>query len=141
MAALGTRLLTITVNGVAYTSSVSNATLTPNESDSDFVTFADAAAGGAFDWVLGFTAVQDLAAGSLWREMWDNAGDTVPFVLAPYGNATPAAGQGHIVGSAVITLPAGNAMLGGEANPSTTARFTVEAEWPCTAKPVLDETP
>jgi hypothetical protein len=140
MAALGTRLLTLTIDGTAYTAQVSNVRITSAESDSDFVTFADAAAGGARAYTLAFTAVQDLATGSLWREVWDNAGDTVPFVIAPYGNASPAAGQGHITGSAVITEPDGD-LVGGEANASTTARMVIECEWPCTAKPVLDETP
>ncbi|WP_156409701.1 hypothetical protein [Nocardioides sp. Soil796] len=86
------------------------------------------------------TLVQDLATGSLWREVWDNTGTEVPFTLAPYGNAAPAAGQGHVVGNAVISEPDGD-LLGGEANASTTARFTIDVEWSCTAKPTLDEAP
>lgn len=140
MTALGTRMLTIDIDGTQYEAEVSNVRITSAESDSDFVTFADAAQGGARDYKLAMTLVQDMATGSLWREVWDNVGDTVPFTLAPYGNAAPATGQGHIVGSAVISEPDGD-LIGGEANSSTTSRFTIDVEWSCTAKPTLDETP
>lgn len=138
MTALGTRLLTIEVDAVEYTAQVSNVRITSAESDSDFVTFADAAAGGARDYRLAMTLVQDLATGSLWREVWDNVGSEVPFTLAPYGNAAASTTEPHVAGTAVISEPDGD-LLGGEANSSTTARMTIEVEWACTAKPALVE--
>lgn len=134
MSALGTRLLTLEIDGTDFTAQVSNVRIVSGESDSDFVTFADAAAGGAREYKLAFTAVQDPAAGTLWDEVWTNAGDTVPFTIAPAGGAAPTVGTPHFEGSAVITEPDGD-ILGGEANASTTARFTFECEWVCTAKP------
>lgn len=135
MAALGTRLLQLTIDGTDFTAQVSNVRLVSGESDADFVTFADAAAGGAREYRLEFTAVQDPAAGTLWDEVWSNAGDTVPFVIKPTGSAAASAGEPWFTGSAVISEPDGD-LLGGEANASTTARFTFEASWVCTAKPV-----
>jgi hypothetical protein len=134
MAALGTRLLTLEVDGTARTAEVSNVRITSNPSDSDFTTFADAASGGAREYRLEFTAVQDPATATLWDEVWSNAGDTVPFTIAPEGNATATVGQPHFEGNAVISEPDGD-LLGGEANASTTSRFTFEAAWVLTAKP------
>ena len=135
MAAIGTRLLTITIDSVDYTAQVSNVRITSAESDSDFVTFADAASGGARDYKLAMTMVQDAATGALWREVWDNAGDTVPFVVSPYGG-TAGVDTPTFSGSAVITEPDGD-ILGGDADKSTSARMTIDVEWPITAKPTI----
>lgn len=134
MAALGTRLLTFEVDGNDFTAQVSNVRIVSGESDSDFVTFADAAAGGAREYRLEFTAVQDPETGSLWDEVWSNAGDTVPFTIAPVGGSTPSPANPHFTGSAVISEPDGD-LLGGEANASASARFTIECSWVCIAKP------
>lgn len=134
MAALGTRLLKIEIDGTEYTAQVSVAKITSAESDADFTTFADAAAGGARDYFLEFTAVQDAASGTLWSEVFTSAGDEVPCVLMPYGNATPTVGEPHFEFDAVITEPDGD-FIGGEANKSTSARFTFEGKWPLAAKP------
>jgi hypothetical protein len=136
MAALGTRSLVITIGGTDYTAEVSNARIVSGESDADFVTFANAASGGSREYRLEFTAVQDAASASLWRQVWDNAGDTVAFILKPYGNAAASVGQPHFSGNATITEPDGD-LLGGEANASTSARFTFDASWVCAAKPTL----
>lgn len=134
MAALGTRLLKITVAGTDYTAQCSKAVITSGESDSDFVTFADAAAGGARQYNLEVTAVQDLAASTLWDRIWTAAGTTVACVLMPYGNASPTVAQPHYSFNAVVTEPDGD-FIGGEADKSTTARMTVEFAWPLEAKP------
>lgn len=131
---MGTRLLTIEVDGTDYTAEVSKAVITSAEADSDFVTFADAAAGGAREYRLNFIGVQDAVADSLWDQVWTNAGSTVTCTLAPYGNATPSATQPHYTFDAVITEPDGD-FLGGEADSSTSARFTFECEWVLTGKP------
>jgi hypothetical protein len=136
MAGIGTRSLVITIGGTDYTAEVSNARIVSGESDADFVTFASAATGGSREYRLEFTAVQDAASASLWRQVWDNAGDTVAFLLKPYGNAAASVGQPHFSGNATITEPDGD-LLGGEANASTTARFTFDASWVCDAKPTL----
>lgn len=134
MTALGTRKLTLTVDGTVRTAEVSAVRLVSAEADSDFVTFADADAGGLRAYTLTFTAVQDPAAGSLWDEVWTNAGDDVPFVLAPNGGPV-GANAPTFTGTATITEPDGD-LLGGEANKSNTARMTFECAWQCLAKPV-----
>ncbi|HEY0696449.1 MAG TPA: hypothetical protein VGD43_01395 [Micromonospora sp.] len=134
MAALGTRLLKITVGGTDYTAQVSKAVITSTEADADFVTFADAAAGGAREYKLEFTAVQDLATTTLWDKVWSTPGTSVACVLMPYGNATPSVTQPHYTFNATITEPDGD-FLGGEADASTTARMLFECAWVLAAKP------
>lgn len=135
MAALGTRLLTLSIGGTEYSAQVSDCRITSEESDSDFVTFADAAAGGARDYKLAFTAVQDPATGTLWDKVWTVPGTTVAAIIKPAGGSTtPSPTQPHFTGNVVITEPDGD-LLGGEADASTSARFVIECEWPFTAKP------
>lgn len=134
MAGIGTRKLKIEVDGNAYTDAVSNARYTTGAGDTDFLTFAAADAGGNREYRLQGTAVQDAAVDSLWDYIWSHAGEEVPVTLMPYGNAVPTATQPHFEATAVVTEPDGD-LLGGEANASTTARMTVEINWPLTGKP------
>lgn len=134
MAAIGTRKMKIEIGGTDYTGVISNARITTGEGDSDFVTFADADAGGNRQYNLALTFAQDAADTSLWSKLWDDTGDDVTFTLMPYGNATPSVTEPHFEGTATVTEPDGD-ILGGEANASNTAKMTVEVAWPCTAKP------
>lgn len=134
MAALGTRALVLTIGGTDYTAQVSRTVITSGEADSDFVTFADAAAGGAREYRLEFTAVQDLATTTLWDKVWTTSGTSVAFLLKPYGNATASTTQPHYSGNAIITEPDGD-FIGGEADSSSSARMTFECSWVLTAKP------
>lgn len=135
MAKISGRLLTLEIDGTDYSDQVSKAVVTSGDSDSDFLSFAAARAGGK-DYKLVLTIAQDAAAGSLWREIYDNAGDTVPFTMAPYGNAVVSTAEPHFEGNAVISEPDGD-FIGGEADRSTTAVKTVEVEWACSARPTL----
>lgn len=134
MAAIGTRLLKLSIGANDVTAQVSVAKITTGESDADFVTFADAAAGGARDYKLVFTAVQDAVTGTLWDRVWSSAGTTVAGILMPYGNTTASVTQPHFSFNAIITEPDGD-LLGAEADPSATARAVIECEWALTAKP------
>jgi hypothetical protein len=134
MAALGTRSLVLSIGGTDYTAQVSKAVITSGESDSDFTTFADAAAGGAREYRLEFTAVQDMATSTLWDKVWTSAGTSVAFILKPYGNAAASVSQPHYTGNATITEPDGD-FIGGEADSSTSARMTFEVSWVLDAKP------
>lgn len=135
MAAIGTRSLTISVGGTEYAAQVSNVTISSAEAEADFTTFADAAAGGARDYALNFTAVQDATTGTLWDKVWTAAGTSVACILKPYGNATASPTQPHFSFNATVTEPDGD-LLGGEADKSTTAKFTFECSWPLAEKPV-----
>jgi hypothetical protein len=133
MSALGTRKLKIEIDGNEYTAEVSKSVVTSQKSDSDFTSFAGAASGNRA-YFLNITAVQDAETGSLWREVWDNAGTTVPVTMMPYGNAAPSITEPHYTMNATIEEPEGD-LLGGEADESTTGRFTFEVSWPLDAKP------
>lgn len=134
MAALGTRQLVLTIGGTDYTAQVSKAVIVSAEADSDFTTFADAAAGGAREYRLEFTAVQDPATGTLWDKVFTSAGTSAAFILKPAGGTTASTSQPHFTGNAVITEPDGD-FIGGEADSSDSARFTFECSWVLTAKP------
>jgi hypothetical protein len=134
MAALGTRKLTLLIDSLEVAPAVSKAVITSEETDSDFVSFTDAASGGGRSYKLAITAVQDAASTSLWYKVWNAAGTDVPFTLRPYGNTTPTATEPHFTGTCTIKEPDGD-FIGGEADASVTAKFTVEVEFPLTAKP------
>lgn len=136
MSAVGTRLLTLSVEGSSYTDEVAVAKVTSGAADSDFLTFADAAAGGSRQYNLEVNAAQDLVTGTLWRLIWDSPGTEVDFVIAPYGNAVASPTQPHVAGTAVVSEPDGD-LVGGQADISTTARLAYTAVWKCTAKPTL----
>jgi hypothetical protein len=134
MTALGTRLLQVSVGGTDYTAEVSKVVITSGESDSDFVTFADAAAGGGREYRLEFTAVQDLAADTLWDQVFSTPGEAVAILIKPLGNASPTTAAPHITANAVISEPDGD-FIGGEADSSVTAKMTFECSWVLTGKP------
>lgn len=134
MAALGTRLLTLSIAAGDVTAQISKAEVTSKPADSDFVTFADAAAGGAREYALEFVGAQDLTTGTLWDKVWSAAGTTVAYLMKPYGNSTATAGQPHYSGNLTITEPDGT-LIGGEADASTTARQTFQCRWVLDAKP------
>jgi hypothetical protein len=134
MAGVGTRLLKLEIDGEEVSAQVSRAVITTGEADSDFVTFAQAAAGGARQYNLEMTAVQDPTTDTVWDRVWSAAGSTVPCTLMLYGNETPSVAQPHYEFNAVIAEPDGD-FIGGEADVSTTARMTIEVVWPLESKP------
>lgn len=141
MSGLGTRFLKLTIDGDPVTAEVSKAEVVISDAGSDFTTFADAAGGGAKEWRLEFTAVQDpVTAASVWRKVWENAGDDVDFVLDPVGGGAASPTNPLYSGTVTITLPDGP-ILGGSADPSTTARFTFDCSWVIDGQPAEDVTP
>lgn len=137
MPTLGTRKMVLRVGGTDYTSSVSNVRIVSGEQDTDFVSFADALAGGAREYILALTMKQDTDATSLWYYAWASAGTEVAVEVWPngYNSGTATTTYPKVTGTVTITEPDGD-FLGGEANASTTAVFTTEVEWIFTAKPV-----
>lgn len=135
MAVLGTRSLLLSIGGTEYNMNVSNCTIESGAADSDFTTFADAAAGGARQYTLNFTAVQDPAAGSLWDKVFTSAGSSIAVIVKPAGGTAASATTPWFSGNVTITEPDGT-LLGGDANSSTTARFTFAVSWVFAAKPV-----
>lgn len=137
MAGIGTRLLKVEIDGTERTAEVSVCEIVSQPTESDFTTFADAAAGGARDYFLHIVAVQDPTTASFWNEIWANAGTTVDALVNPFGNAVASATEPHFEGEVTIKEPDG-VLLGGTADASTSARFTVDVLWPYEAKPTKD---
>lgn len=105
------------------------------EADVEFVSFEEARGGGARTYTAQLTMTQDHATGSLWKEIWANAGESLSGIYAPYGNAAPSASQPHYSFTATISEPDG-LLMGGEATTSTRAVASIEVEWELAAKPV-----
>jgi hypothetical protein len=139
MAEWGTRSLVFRANNADFTGTVSKVRIKSAETDADFVSFADAAAGGLRKYKLVLTLKQDNAATALWFFAWASAGQTLPYEVWPNGRpvsgiASPA--QPKFSGSVIVMEPDGD-FIGGDADASPTKYFTADFEWDCTGKPVL----
>ncbi len=142
MPGLGTRRLRLYVGATEYTSAVSDVRITTDKLDSDFMSFADAAAGGARQYTLKLTMKQDTDAAALWYQLWSATGTDVAVTVWPNGQnttnpTTPTTTYPKVTGTVTIKESDGADILGGEANDSTTAVFTTDAEFPFLAKPLL----
>lgn len=135
---VGTRRAVLFVDSVEYTDSISKGVVTSAETDSDFVSFEDAANGGKRDYALALTLKQNTTADSLWDVIWTQTGAELDAELWPNGrpvDGIPTATQPQFEGTVTITDPDGD-FLGGEANPSTSARQVTEVSWMFLEKPV-----
>lgn len=142
MAASGTRSLVFRLGSTPtdFSAAVSQVQCESAESESDFVSFADAAAGGARDYNLVLTLTQDVATTSLWYYIWDQAGTDHPYEVwlnGRPGDGIATATQPSFTGTLSIREPDG-VLFGGEADPSTTAKLLTEVSWPMTAKPTMN---
>lgn len=115
--------LQITFDGAEYNSYLHEVRAEPDDGeDGDFITFANAATGDTSQWFLRGTMYDDYAGDSLWTMAWENSGQTVPFLIKPYGNVAPSEDQPHFGGEVRISRKPG---IGGEAN----AAHETEIEW------------
>jgi hypothetical protein len=138
---IGTRKTVLKVGGTDFTTHVSKCVIVSGDSEDDFISFAEALAGGARDYKLQLTIRQDTADDSLWYYAWDNAGDDVAVEFWPNGDGvTEGATTPKVTGTVTIVEPDGD-FVGGEANRSNIATQVVEVEWAFTAKPTIDITP
>lgn len=127
-------LLELGTPAVNHKCDITASTITNEEKDADVTTFCDVESGDDRDYFLNFTAVQSTDPDSLWRHIWDHAGDEeVPYTYAPHGNEVPTAAQPHFTGTLTIGPPP---EIGGEAGKQNT--FTFEAQWKLDGKPTLD---
>lgn len=125
--------LGLTVGGVDYWSDVSKYELTPDEK-TDAVTFGDAAS-GVTPWKLKGSAIQSTAADSFWKKVWDNAGKTLQFALAPHGNKIATVEHPHFTGTVTIgTKPPISSEAGDDKG------STFDFEWDVTGEPTLATT-
>lgn len=128
------RLIALDVEGVDRSDEISKIEIVSAAGDPDFLTFKAARDKQRREHRINLTIAQDHASGTLWDFIWEGVGTKVEGVYAPYGNADPSAAQPHYSFTAEVTEPDG-ALMGGEANRSTTAVTTVEVSW------LLDERP
>lgn len=119
---------------VDYWCDTTAVTLENEEADSDVTTFCDAADGGGRTYFLNITAIQSTDVESLWRYIWDQSGEEVPFTYAPHGNAEATPAQPHFIGTAKIGP---KPSIGGEAGVNVTQVF--ETRWDVVGVPTLDD--
>jgi hypothetical protein len=136
---VGTRKLVLRVDGTDFTDSVKDVRIVSGDKDSDFMSFAEALAGGARQYTLKLSLKQATDTTSLWYYAWSQSGVDVATEVWPNGrpsNGTATTTYPKVTGSVTIVEPDGD-FLGGEANKSTTAKFLMDVEWIYTAKPTL----
>jgi hypothetical protein len=139
MAEWGTRSLVLKIGSTDFSSAVSKVRIKSGDTDADFISFADAAAGGARKYTLVMTLKQDNATSSLWSYAWTGAGTTVAYEVWPNGrpvSGTATVTQPKFTGNVVVMEPDGD-FIGGDADPAVTKYFTTEYEWTCVGKPTL----
>lgn len=125
---------TLTIGGIEFGCQTRNVRIVPpdqpdDSSDEvlcgDLIPSDDEAAG----WVLAITSIQDFTdPAGFTNYMFDNQGDTVPFVWKPTAAATPT------WSGTLIVWPA---EIGGDVN----KRLESEQELRLTGKPTRDDTP
>jgi hypothetical protein len=134
---VGSRKTELFIDDVNVTDEVSSVILASAETESDFVSFAEALAGGGRDYVLKLTLRQDTDTASLWYVIWSAAGDDLTYEFWPNGGSpTPGTATPKFSGTVTISEPDGD-LLGGEANVSPRMVQVAEVEWKCTDKPAL----
>lgn len=109
--------------------------ITSEDRDDADLTFAEAASGDLKDFQLVVTSLQSTEAGSLWRELWDNPGDSFDVVYGPHGNAVPTVAKPHFLMTVTAT---GKPEVGGEAARNGN-RFDFEYTYDVTSGPTLDD--
>lgn len=133
---LGTRSLTLTVDGISRTGDVSGCRIVSGPMGED----SPLGYPGARLYRLQGTAAQDTDEGSLWDLVWSNTDQLVDVELRPAGGLVASSSQPAFTGTVTITETDGD-VLGGEADPSPGARFTFTFDWPFIAKPTRVTTP
>ncbi len=131
------RLMSLMIGAEDRSDEVSKCEITEGPPDNDFLSMKEASEDKKQS-KLALTIAQDLGVGTLHRDIIDNAGDSVAFVFAPYGNAVASATEPHITGMTVIRRPEG-AVVGGETSNSAYAVKTIEVLWDIPAGWALDD--
>ncbi|OZF05566.1 hypothetical protein [Rhodococcoides fascians] len=121
--------LSILVDAEQWNAHAKDIRVEPDDGEeNEFLTFAAYSEGDTDKWFLRGTAFQDFAPDSFWTWAWLNSGQTVPYIVAPYGNPVASEAQPHYAGEVRISRKPG---LGGEVNEP----FEWEFEWECTGTP------
>lgn len=129
------RLIALDISGVDRSDDISDVKITSAPSADEFLSFKAARDGGDRDYALVMTLAQDPAPASLYSLIWDNVGNDVTGVYAPFGNEVPSISQPHYEFTATVMEPDGD-FLGGTATRSRNAVATIEVTWPIEERPV-----
>lgn len=135
MTVLGSRKLTLTIDGDEVSAEVTSAKFTSADAASGDISFAEAAANGGKQYALVLKFFQDPSVDSLWDKVWSASGSDVPIVLHPNGGATADATHPKFSATATISEPDGD-LLGGDASRDSSIRYLTEVTWLLTGKPV-----
>ncbi|MCM0618776.1 hypothetical protein [Nocardioides bruguierae] len=127
---LGTRSLTLRVDGLERTADVSDCRIEAVEADTAGRTLF----GDTLTFRLRGVAAQDMAADSLWALAWEATAGTVEADIRPAGGAVPTEEQPWFLGTLQIDAAPG-VLVGGPADPALGGRFTFEFDWAFLAKP------
>jgi hypothetical protein len=133
---VGTRELVLYVDDIDFSDSVKVAEVVGKASESEFLSYAEALAGGARAYDLHLVLKQNTSADSLWDYIWSHAGEDVAVELWPngYNSGTQSTSYPQFTGTVTILEPDGT-LLGGEAKVSNRSKQTTEVTWPFLAKP------
>lgn len=125
--------LKLTIDGDDYYADCISVVLENEEANSNVVTFADAAAGGSWQWFFTIEAIQSGDTTSFWQKMWDMAGGTtdIAYEFNPWGAATPSSSQPNFEGNVRLKQPP---FIGGAASVTDEYTFTVRLD--CQETPV-----
>lgn len=90
MARIKGKSIVFELDGTEYAGSVRNVTFSSEVGELGFGNYED-----NLDFTCTIEGFQDVAANSLWSELFDNPGTTMSITYAPYGNATASPSQPH----------------------------------------------
>lgn len=127
--------LKLTLAGTDYYADCTSVVLENEEASTNTVTFADAAAGGSWQWYFTIEAVQSYDSTSFWKKMWDIAGSTtnVAYVFNPWGVSTPTTTKPNFTGN--VRLTKNPPSIGGAASATDTYNFTIRLD--CQETPTI----
>jgi hypothetical protein len=135
MAAVNTKSLKATIDGVERDIELTKCVIARVEPDQGTVTFFEARQGGGDVWELRGTALQDPAESeSLLNLLWDAAGTEVDVEVDLYGGGTASPTNPIYSGTVVVSMEGTEELLGGEAS-SGSGRFTFDFVWQFLEKP------
>lgn len=116
--------LALEIDGVDYWMDASSVVLDNEPADEELMELTD----GFAQWFLWFfevEGIQSTETDSLWRFLFHNVGQLVPFSYAPHGNQEPTPDQPHLVGECRIMHPP---RLGGQAQRKGSYEFEMRLE-------------
>ena len=130
---LGRQDAIITIDGVDYSTQLTNVEIRSAAKDSGQVTFGGAS-GSSRQYSVAMTFIQTTGTDTLLDMLWAHSGDKVDISFRPAGGSTTAAADNPIYTAELTVSDPDGVLVGGSA--SVADDFTTSVEWLCTDKPV-----